>query len=90
MSIFTDTLYILEISIDILYFSNLGWWGPTSKEREKSEDRGERREEGRERERENREKRGEWVSRVTWTPRQHLTVILTSFDHFNDLSHDMG
>ena len=32
----------------------------------------------------------EWVSRVTWTPRQYLTVILTLFDHFNGLSHGMG
>ena len=33
---------------------------------------------------------GEWVPCVTWMPSQHLMVILTLFDHFNDLSHDKG
>ena len=56
------------------------------KVRERSEKRGQKREERREK----REDKGEWVPRSMWTPRQHLMVNLTQFDHFNGLSYDMG
>ena len=49
--------------------------------------------------RENREEKGEKTGgkrekseepRATWTSYQYLTVILTSFDHFNGMSYDMS
>ena len=63
-----------------------GKWEKIEGKRKK---RRENRDEGRERRKE-REERGKWVPCATWTPRQHLTIILTPFDHFNDLSHNKG
>ena len=38
--------------------------------------------------REKMEERGEWIPHTTWTSHQHLMIILTPFDHFNDFSYD--
>ena len=58
---------------------------------EKGEKRGGKRRERKEkREKRKGKKRGEWVPHVTWTPHQHLIVILISFDNFNGLSYDKG
>ena len=46
------------------------------------------RRESRDERRGNREKIGERVLRTTWTPCQHLMIILTLFDHINSLNHD--
>ena len=47
--------------------------------------------EEREKIREEREEmRGEWVPLSMWTSLQHLIVILTLFDHFNGLSHNIS
>ena len=43
---------------------------------------------GRESKKERGGKSGKWVLCCTWTPHQHLTVLLTLFDHFNNLNHD--
>ena len=56
---------------------------PTDYGREKSEDRGGKRKKRGEKRRED---SGEGVSYATWAPRQYSKVVLTPFDHFNDLS----
>ena len=51
-------------------------WGPTGEgereEREEKEERGEK----------------EWVSRCHGDAKSAFTIVLTSFDHFNNFSHD--
>ena len=37
-----------------------------------------------------REKSGEWVLCVTWTPHQHLTVLLTLFDYLKQFESQQG
>ena len=56
-----------------------------------SKHEGEKEEKSREKREEKRDNRGEWISCVIWTsPRHHLTIILTPFDHFNSLNCDMS
>ena len=46
---------------------------------------------GEEREESREDKRGqESASYAMWISCLHLTIVLTPFDHFNSLSHDMG
>ena len=53
-------------------------------------ERGERREKGREKREKREGKREERESEshsVMWMPHHYLKVILTSFDHFNNINH---